>query len=369
MTDYTIGVDIHPAWQGVRTPDGIYEGWPEPVFVIQKGADGHYPFLGRDSFKRQQASIADIPRRGLYAYWRTTQSARAQGDMLIDLIDTGADIIASDFEGYGNMINAATISTWAAQIERVERERPAAELWLYTNWSILEQVQHVKSAAWVKQRRWWIAGGPFYNRALHGLDDEIVYASGFADSPRRWAARMFAQYPHIVALQFSADGNHAADEFDFEANGEQASIDINICRYTTADWGITEATEMPETDGNLEQMLQAVYARINGLEARLVALESREQSFYNGDEAPDTPQPVAVIAVKSKDRRQVPLFRLVGDRLQLTGDRLGGNEKVNVYAVPERYLASNKNKHAEYYEIANGKYATRWVEASAMQKG
>src|SRR3990167_1753013 len=97
------GVDVHPRYQGVRVNDKIDEGFVIS-FAIQKAADGllNYtrPFATMyEAWKAQYDSIADVPVKGFYHWYRTDYPGVSQANICLEVWDDwDYDFGAIDFE-------------------------------------------------------------------------------------------------------------------------------------------------------------------------------------------------------------------------------------------------------------------------------
>lgn len=232
MTDDHKGmffVDIS-RWQSDYSDDGIDEGWPLEG-VIQKVADGLVDYSKEKSYyynlywKSQNDSIKHFSNQGAYHWYQTEQSPIAQADLSLSILAKldYLDVYIIDFESYYNTISSASIKKLKQYVKHF-KENTDKRLWIYTNWSIYVKIKDVLGAEWCNNQDWFIAGGNLYNAEISQLPSDNFFDGLFA-------------VPGRVAVQWSADGNHLADELDF-GESENASIDYDYIYMDQEAWDI-----------------------------------------------------------------------------------------------------------------------------------
>jgi len=218
-TDRELAVDISK-WQDPYKDDLIDEGFKKPIMCIQKASDGRLSYFDnnysyRTKFIEQRESIESFEIKPMYHWVQTEQGVNEQFDSIMRSMEKGNyDCPALDYESYYNQITQATAFRMRDIANALKAENPDMPLMIYSNQWIFKNLVYWLSAEWLNPHIIWAAGGSKYNQLLveQPEDDFHIYT-----------------IPNLIIEieQFSADGNQAADEFDF-GTSETASIDVNL---------------------------------------------------------------------------------------------------------------------------------------------
>lgn len=270
-------VDISPSWQGSFVDDGVYEGFPLDG-VIQKAAQGltDYTRLGsfnNEKWQKQYDSIRHFDILMSYHYFKTDQSGKAQAQLFMDILDRNEYVGgAVDFEGVGNLIDAAAVWKLLEYVKEF-KANSTKKLLVYTNGSTYNFIRDVlrleageaTATAWMNKQIWWIAGGMIYNQKLYALP-----------------TNEYDPFPRIpwTFLQFSADRNELADEVDFSEH-EAEDIDYNRVRMSPSELYTFFNVTLPDDDlpppddspPDLETRVQRLEAELRNHESRIRRLE------------------------------------------------------------------------------------------------
>lgn len=242
-TDRELAVDVSK-WQNVYSDDGIDEGFKKPIMVIQKAADGKYSFFDDGNYNKASTvkmrdSLDGFEIICMYQWIQTEQGVEEQAQAIVRAyLAGGYNGVFFDYESYLNVINASTANKLKQIVERVEELLPSVVTGVYSNNWILNNLVFWLGADWLNSRLVWAAGGSKYNQKLTEQPDDDWHIYTIKDL-------------RVDIEQFSADGNQAADEFDF-GTSETASIDVNLINIprdellTLFGKGEPEEPEQPE---------------------------------------------------------------------------------------------------------------------------